>query len=188
MKEFTFSFKEALVKGMTPLLVTPRNAPYLLDSVGMFPEDGTLRSDEDMTQVDLSSLGLEFPYPQVFELSIGTVVCGPTQLWILINGVLTSLISGLTEGTLWSLADFGTFILMTNGATFVAKHPGLTAFELHEDPDIYSCGSICAVGSQIVVGAPNVGPDLYWQFTRQAVLARFLHRLIHQWLPGQYVW
>lgn len=125
MKEFNYLIKLGLARGLRKTDKNPRNQQALVLSTGMVPEDGALSSVPELNEIDVSTVSPvpHFPYPQVFVLKQLTIVCMATAIYERTpGGDLTLLISGLTEGIPWTVADFHNFIVLANGKQFVFRN------------------------------------------------------------------
>lgn len=110
----------AFSRGLVPK-ENKRGVLYLTESTGAFPYEGSLITCEDFSanQIDLSSLSCSFPYPQIFFLSEVVLVCTPTKIYEYPD-ITTAKIT-TTAGCLWTVADYKTFILLTNCQVMVKK-------------------------------------------------------------------
>jgi len=188
MKEYTHSLREYLAKGLTPLTTTPRNTPSLGLLEGMYPEDGSVVSLVDVQRLITDTLDLDYPYPQILELVGDTLVCGPDKIWAYRNGAFEVLVEGLVEGSLWTYADYQTFVVLTNGSSMVVREATTQEYYVYPNIEIPPCGCVCSNGAQLIVGSPDTASLEYQQFTREHVWIHFLNRLVNVELAGQYIW
>ena len=151
----TVVFKEGISKGLRKSARNPKNNEFFTELSGMFHEEGILRTLEIPDQVDTSALDCTFPFPQIFRLVGFTLVCTSTTIYRLDNGVLTSLIS-VAAGTTWSLADFGAYIIMTNGRALVKYDFASGTWGEYVECAIPNCVCLCAFKGQLFVGGPEV--------------------------------
>ena len=125
MREFNYTMKKALVVGLRSTDKNKRGRQALVQSNGAVPAEGALSSVEELSEIDISTISPvpSFPYPQIFELNQLTLVCTETQIYELASdGVtLTLKLGSLTEGHVWSVADFHNFIMLTNGKQVVYR-------------------------------------------------------------------
>lgn len=187
MKEFEYDMKEYLGKGLVPIVKTVVNFPGLVTCEGTYPEEGALHSRIDLPLLDLSSLSCAFPYPQVLVLSSATIVCTPTAILEYVGGVLNTEISSLTAGTPWSYADFGPYILFSNSRQTVARTTG-GVYSVLPTTSIPASLTLCGVRGQVVLGAPNMTQDAYWNFNPNSEHMSWLHRIINVELPNPLIW
>lgn len=157
MKEFTYKFIDGLASGLRPHAQNPRNNPAMVVCQGAVPEHNVMHALEDLSsyRVDFSSIDSEvdpivFPFPQLFVLKSIVLVCLKDAIYSLNAGTgsLTLEISTPT-GTTWTVADYGLYIAMTNGACNVIRDPQTGAFTLSEQ--IPPCTAICDVNGQLVI-------------------------------------
>lgn len=160
MREFNYTMKKALVVGLRSTDKNKRGRQALAQSDGMVPVEGALSANEELTIVDISTIipTPSFPYPQIFELAQITIVCTATQIYELeIDGTtLTLQIGSLIEGHVWSLADFGHFVMLTNGKQVIYRDGSSKIFSAYDPYGMASASSVCNFNGQIIVAAPNV--------------------------------
>lgn len=142
-------------KGLRPVLPTVRNTQFLVEAIGCFPYEEVLRAVEQFARIDTSSLGtLAFPYPQLFVLTDVIIICTSTAIYEYGGGTtFTSKITGLTEGTTWSFADFRSFIYLTNGKVAVTKSADTGIYSTRSDLPYGTC--VGNYNGQVFIGSPN---------------------------------
>ena len=97
MKEYPYRIEAGLTVGLRPSHRNKRGKQALVQSTGMYPDEGALVSLEELTRLDTSGITPTpvFPYPQVFELHAVTIVLTATQVYeVGANGALTLKLSG----------------------------------------------------------------------------------------------
>ena len=157
MREYENIFDDGLVKGLRSTSKNMRNTQRLIKADGMFPEEGVLRAVESVTSIPgLTALGLVFPFPQLHVGQVHTIIMGPTEFWEYKSGVLTSVISGLTNNGLWTVADFYDYILITNGIEMVRRDAESHSWEVYVDENVPVSRCVAAVNGQLIVGSPDV--------------------------------
>lgn len=158
MKEFTLIFKDGLAAGLRASAKNPRNVQALVECIGAVPENGIIHALEDIRSfyIDTSGLDVTFPFPQIFVLSKTTLVCTQTNIYELVLDVLNPVFLGAPAGSTWTVADYGRFIVMTNGACMLVRSATTNTFELYDSCDIPPCQCVCDVNGQMFVGAPGV--------------------------------
>lgn len=156
MKDVPVSYKKGLLAGLRQDSKMGRGTENLLTCVGVYPKAGSLSDLEDETFIDVSSLGCTFPYPQYFELSGCTLVCTPTAIYSYSAGVLTEEISGLTADNLWSVADFNSYIFLTNGTETVIRNPETSEFIAIFNQETPAAECVCGTPSQLIWGGPDM--------------------------------
>ena len=112
---------ESLAKGLRPSVRMPRNKEYLIQCIGAVGLDGVLQTLEDLevSRIDTSVITDPFPYPQIFVFTNLIIVCGETDIYEIVNGSLVHKLGPVAAGTLWTAADFGESIYMSNGKVAV---------------------------------------------------------------------
>lgn len=109
------------IAGLVPAKEFKKNVPGLQDSDGVYILDDRLTTLPEF--VDLVG-EVSCPYPQIIDGLDATYYCTASSIGELDpDGVITTKISGLTVGSTWSLADFGSFVLFQNGACTVVRDP-----------------------------------------------------------------
>lgn len=158
MKEFNYTMKIALGTGLRASERNKRGKQALVQSTGMVPIEGTLSSLEVPSQIDISTISPapSFPYPQVFELNEITVLCTATQIYEYANNTLTLKIENLHEGHVWSIADFGNFVVFVNGKQAVYRDGESREYSVDDPYGMSTASGICNYNGQAIVAAPNV--------------------------------
>lgn len=153
MKDFRFELKEFISKGLAPN-DNPKNSPLLVQSVGAIPYNGVLQAIEQFTRIDTSTLsGVEFPFPQLFVLSNDILVCTINNIYSLNEGTLTLKLANIFPGVTWSVADYKSYLYLTNGQVAVTRDPVSGVFSVNYDMPFGS--SICDHNGQALLGSPN---------------------------------
>lgn len=157
MREFNYTVQRALSVGLRSSDRNKRNVQGLVLSDGVYPDQEALSSLEQMSPIDVSSISPTptFPYPQIFELLQGTLVCTATEIYDYAEETLTLAIGSLAAGHRWSAADFGAFVVMSNGQQTVYRD---ATTRLWSSADTYGIGSssgVCDLNGQLIVAAPN---------------------------------
>lgn len=155
MKEMTISLKEYLAKGLRVTEKQPPNTPSLVQAQGCVLVDGALSTLPAWTNLSLGGVSVSFPYPQIFEGSLFTIVCTATVIYELHGTTLVAKLSGLTSGLRWSCVDFGTYMLFTNGKVVVTRDSESGVYAILTAGSVPTGTSMCTVGGQVIVGAYN---------------------------------
>jgi hypothetical protein len=135
--------------GLRPKSELDHTPQYLSDCDNIYISDGGIFEAESFTRT--FSLDEE---AQIFQTRVGIFVAAATGIYEYVDSTLTLKIATSTDNGLWSCADFGVFILFSNGVDIVVRSPVDGTF--HVDNDIvptanWICvhrGRICFVGSQ----------------------------------------
>ena len=156
MKEFVFTIKEPLAKGLAPTL-NPRNKPMLSDSVGAFPFDEICQSLQVFASIDVTAIlgggALAFPYPQLFVTDNFVIVCTRTVIYEWDGSSLTSKTGTLTTGIPWSCLDFKDYIYLTNGQVAVTRNPASKVYAVDATVPFATC--CCNFNGQVLLGSVN---------------------------------
>jgi hypothetical protein len=155
MNEFQQQFAKGFQIGLRPVIRNPINNESLTLAQGLVPEDGVLHSIEDITSdiINTSSLNAIFPFPQIFVLSVFTLVCCKDAIYDYTSGNLVLVINGFTQSSvLWSYADFGPCGVLSNSAVTI-KRDGIS----HEwfvvvDRSIPQGQCVSSLNGQLFVG------------------------------------
>lgn len=154
MKEFSIVFRGGLAKGLRPTSHNARNIEALVQSTGAVPEDGVLRTLPRL-ETPLGITGETFPFPQVVDCVKRTLVFSSMDVYEYDGSSLTKVFTGSKSGTTWSVADFGEYILMTNGRVLVERDPVTGYYSERLDCKVPLGSCICNLNGQLIVGAPG---------------------------------
>ena len=158
MKDFSYPILDNLKNGLAKNF-NKRNNPFLIESVGAFPQDEMLRALEVFTVIDISSITPipQFPFPQLFVFSDCIIVCTATQIYEYANSTLALKRGGLPPGSTWDAVDFKTYIFLTNGKCAVIKRSNDMEYIVDTD-NPYGLG-VCNYNGQVLIGSPNTPVD-----------------------------
>lgn len=150
--------KEAIIpitafqKGLVPK-ENVRDSLFLTESLGAFPYQGVLITPEDFSanQIDTVALGCSFPFPQIFVLSELILICTPTKIYEYPN--LTTAKITVTTGCLWTVADYKTYLALTNGQVMVKRDPATGLYSLDSTRPFGTC--VSDFNGQMFITSPN---------------------------------
>lgn len=155
MREYAVVFQEGLAKGLRPSPQNARNLEFLYAVKGAIPEDGVLQS----LPVLYNTFGLpeqcRFPFPQIFVLRKLVLVCSETNIYEARSFGLELLFTGVSAGSTWSVADFGDYIILTNGRTLVYRDVQSGQFKEYLDCEIPPGICILNLNGQLIIGGPG---------------------------------
>jgi hypothetical protein len=157
LRDGTFSFNIGptdLSAGLRPSKRSPRNAKFLVSSVGAVGLDNVLQVLDDIENDRLdTSLSIldSFPYPQIFVFTNLILVCGETDIYEY-DGSLTKVIGPVASGELWSAIDLHNFIYLSNRTVSILRDPGDGTYSLTSDQPV--AAAICNFNGQVIVGSP----------------------------------
>jgi hypothetical protein len=156
LRDGTFVYNlnaEELSRGLRSSKRSPRNTKFLVECVGAVGMDKVLQVIEDL-ETDRVFTDTEildtFPFPQIFVLTSMIIVCGKTEIFEYDGSTLTSKISALATGQLWSVVDFYEFVYMSNGVVSVLRDPMSGVYALTIVQPV--AGAICDFNGQIIIG------------------------------------
>ena len=152
MREYSLTYDEGLSRGLRTSSHSGRNLKWLTKCVGAIPEFGVIKALEELPNPIMVS-GEVWPYPQVFNLMLRTLVCASTEIFEYSGGSLTSVVSGLAEGATWSVADFGEYIVLMNGQVIIERNPETRIYAEYDDCKIPLGICVCNLNGQLLVGA-----------------------------------
>jgi hypothetical protein len=155
MREYSLTYDEGLGRGLRNSRHSARNLKWLVECVGAVPRDGVLQALEELP-TPISVTGEVWPYPQVFHLMLRTLVCASTAIYEYEGGSLTLMLGGISEGATWSVADFGEYIVLSNGQVIVERDPQSGAYAIQTSGAIPVGICVCNLNGQLIVGAPDV--------------------------------
>lgn len=156
MREYTHTFKKGTALGLRRESSNPRNTEALVQADGLFPEEGVLRAIDPLSIITgVDALGESFPYPQIHVGQAHTLIMGETKIWEY-DGSFNLVISGLTPGTIWTVADFYDYIILTNGSQIIKRDAVTQEWSVLEDDYVPECSCVAAVNSQLIVGSPKI--------------------------------
>lgn len=157
MQEFTFTIQEALAKGLRPTAKERRNTPWLIALAGGFPSGGVLHSFDKPQQLLLPpGMHEQWPFPQLFKLRTRFLLCGGQKIYEMqdVDGPHTLVYTAPSHRHTWSVADFGEFLVMTNGVVVVARDPANGVYS--ERTDLPKCMCVSAYNGQLIFGGMNM--------------------------------
>jgi len=159
MREFNYVYKKGLSIGLRSSSKNKRGSQALVLSTGMVPSEETLVALDTQNRLDISTISPapRFPYPQIFEFAQVTILATATQIFeVASNGTLTQKLVGLTEGHVWSAADFHNFIVMVNGKQAIYRDGQSLVWSADDPYGMASASGVCNFNGQAILTAPNV--------------------------------
>jgi len=121
MREFEASFDKGLLQGLRSEAIEPVNEQRLVELKNLRPHSFGLRPVEAVTNPFAAVFA--WPFPQMFLLrelrlmALETAIYECDAAWS-----PTEALSGLVAGGVWQVADFGDYLLMTNGSQVVSRN------------------------------------------------------------------
>lgn len=150
MKEYTVTYNVGLANGLRLNPRNPRNVQYLALLQGAIPYDNVLSTLPELP-TPISIANCAWPFPQLFHLRRMTLVCAESAIYEL-KGTNLELLCNTVAGSTWSCADFGEYIILTNGQSLIERNPQTGVFAEYIDCRIPPCLCVCEVNSQLIVG------------------------------------
>lgn len=96
---------------------------------------------------------------QIFSAYKGIFVLTDDSLYSYDLAILTQLLTGLTVGGMWSMADFGDYLLFTNGEINLIRDPSTGIFATDDGTIFPLAKSICAHRGRLILGGPKNYPE-----------------------------
>jgi hypothetical protein len=145
----------AFSNGLRPKEELSQNPAYLSQATNIYlSEDGCFDAEKFTRTFALDEDAQIFPtYKGVFVLTKDT-------LYGYENAILTQLLTGLIKGGLWSVADFGDYILFTNGEVNLVRNPTTGIFTTDNGTVFPLARCICAHRGRLILGGPKKYPTL----------------------------
>ena len=155
MREYYYVFDKGLAAGLRTTANNPRNQQFLIQSSGMLPEDGVLRSIDTITLLTgITTLGESFPYPQIFVFTNVTIVCTETMIFEWVSGALVHKLT-VSAGSTWVALDFYDYVYLSNGNVAVVRDAGDKTYS--ETSDLPTAMAAFNFNGQVILGSPDAG-------------------------------
>jgi len=153
MAKFSVKVKN-LEKGLRPSKRNPRDNGFLTTCSGVVGRDEVLRSIDLLPKFSTDEITDPFPYPQIFDFTIMTIICGETDIYERHYGSLILKLS-VPAGLTWRAVDFNDFIYMSNGVVSVTRDPCTKVYSISTQP---ITTAICNYNGQVIVTDRYVPP------------------------------
>ena len=155
MQTFNYNIKELFNKGLRPLEESPRNGSYLTAvSNARISEGGLIQADKLIRDFALNEDA------QIFSTYKGLFILTKDTLYSYINSTLSSMLTSLTVGGMWSHADFGDYLLFTNGEVNLIRDPITGVFATDTGTVFPLAKCICAHRGRLILGGPKNYPEI----------------------------
>jgi hypothetical protein len=151
MREYSFTHK--FEKGLRAQPDEPRNSGALEQCHNLKVFAGHLTVPTTIEMLDRGSYvqGDE----QLFCLQEGNYICGSDYIVTLDSALdLSTFMHSTTPTTPWSVADFGAYVVFTNGAIIYITNPTTGIVSAYTGSDIPRCRTICNFKGQLISGSP----------------------------------
>ena len=157
MKTYDFTIKDLLNKGLRPLEESPRNGLHMTAASNCRPSVGGLVQGDKYTR----SFNIN-EAAQIFHTYKGTFVLTADSIYSYsyYEDAITLLIDTIPPGLMWSIADFGEYILFTNGNINLIRNPSTGVFAADTGLVFPVARCMCAHRGRLLLGAPKRYPDL----------------------------
>ena len=155
MKTFDYPIKDLLNKGLRPLEESPRNGMFMTAVENARVTEGGLAGADKLTR---TAFGLN-ETAQIFTAYTGVYVLTDDTLYSWSAPTLTQLLTGLATGGEWSMADFGSYVLFTNGSVNLIRDPITGTFASDAGVIFPLAISLCAHRGRLILGGPANYPN-----------------------------
>lgn len=157
MKTYNFTMKDLLGTGLRPLEESPRNGMHMTASSNGRPSIGGLVQGDKYTR----SFAID-EAAQIFHTYKGTFILTADSIYSYsyYDDAITLLIDTIPPGLMWSVADFGEYILFTNGNNNLIRDPSTGLFAVDTGVIFPVARCICAHRGRLLLGAPKRYPSL----------------------------
>ncbi len=139
----------------------PVNAPGLVECYNMVPRQGKLVPPPVISNPIVDPGGLhwpitqDWPFPQLFVLSQYMFLCTRLGIYVLSDTFVPTIEVGVDiRDTIWSCADYGPYVLFTNGGMVYVTDPTTGDLHPYGGTDIPVMGTVCDYKGQLVAGRP----------------------------------
>jgi len=150
MAKFSIKVKN-LEKGLRPSEYNVRDNGFLTTCSGMVGRDEVLQAMDLLPRLDITDT---FPYPQIFDFTVMTIICSETDIYEWVDGALVLKLT-VAGGLTWRAVDFNDFIYMSNGVVAVTRDPRTKVYSIAAQP---ITTAICNYNGQVIVTDKYVPP------------------------------
>lgn len=157
--KFTFTVDRDLARGLRPSAKNPRNEEYLITCDGAVGRDGVLCNLEAMTRLNTSIITDGFPFPQVFNFSYVTIICGLRTIYEYDAAAetMTLVYTAAAAGGPWDAVDFHGYIYLSNGRVAVVRDHSDGTYAVSSD--LPTAISMCDYNGQVLITGPDMQGD-----------------------------
>ena len=152
MAKFSIKVKN-LEKGLRPSEYNVRDNGFLTTCSGMVGRDEVLQAMDLLPRLDITDT---FPYPQIFDFTVMTIICSETDIYEWVDGALVLKLT-VAGGLTWRAVDFNDFIYMSNGVVAVTRDPRTKVYSIAAQP---ITTAICNYNGQVIVTDRYVPPPI----------------------------
>ena len=152
MREFEAVFDKGLLKGLRSEDIEPVKEAQLVTLKNMRPHEFGLRPVEAMTNPFTEVFA--WPFPQMFLLRELRLMATETAIYECDSDWVPAIkLSGLVAGGVWQVADFGDYLLMTNGSQVVSRNGATGVWDDDAtSSSIPDMATVCNFRGQIIGG------------------------------------
>ena len=186
MKEFNFPYTDGLHVGLIPNDRIRRNVPGLLECYNMKVGDGGLMPHENITDPFTGFPTYAWPYPQLFDTTIGLIGATESRIHEIDSGYnASSVISGLSVSDIWHMADFYDYQVWVNGATCVIRDTTTGVYSVQTLSHVIE--SVCNYKGQLIAGGfgGDQGNWVAWSGIGKVYLTELLNKQDQTNITGQ---
>lgn len=156
MKEYSFAYSEGLALGLIPSDKIKRGTPGLVEAYNVKITKEGPDEYEAITNPFVGLPTVTWPFPQIFNTKDGIYIATQTAIYKANSAyIVESMISGLTAGNLWEMADYTQYQVWTNGYVVVVRDAETGLFSQY--PIDHTIESVCDYNGQLFAG--GLGDD-----------------------------
>ena len=159
MREFEYNFQEGLKRGLRPDKGNPTNNEFLTQCFNVKPSGLGIVPYEPLI-TPLSGVDLSWPFPQLLIGQLYKLLCRGTEIYTLDSNWGTSLKCTTTQNEIWDWADFGAYVVLTNGLKLVISNPATGDFTASDSLSTMPLFSTCCNFKGRLVGG-NIKSSWY---------------------------
>ena len=159
MREFESSFDKGLMQGLRSDDVEPPKEQRLVELKNLRSTEFGLKPIESITYPFTEIFA--WPFPQMFCLRELRIMATETAIYECDSSWSPTIkLSGLTQGDVWQVADFGDYLLMTNGQQVVGRNGATGVWDSDAtSASIPDMATVCNFRGQIIGGNINGWED-----------------------------
>jgi len=152
MRELEYTFQKGMKLGLRPDKGNPLNNELLTDCFNVKPSPLGIVSYKELNMP--FSATVTWPFPQFFAGMSQGIMCSGNEVFTVGSDYSLTTKTSCDQKTLWSIADFGPYVILTNGLVMVISDPTTGVFTTYTSApsNIPICSSVCNFKGQMVGG------------------------------------
>jgi hypothetical protein len=152
MRELEYTFQKGMQRGLRPDKSNPFNNEFLTECFNLKGTSLGIVSYKEL--INPFSATVTWPFPQFFAGMTQGILCSGNEVFTVGSDYSLITKASCDQSTLWSMADFGSYVVLTNGLVMIISDPTTGIFTVHTTApsDIPICSSVCNFKGQLVGG------------------------------------